>query len=109
MIFAEPVYDGHYDSCHEELGRLLAAHFPQLRSGLQSDSWLWIGEGRELVAIDTFTALRQQVKAARPGPMCSGYWRWAITVLTTRRQRARPLTARPRSPGKWPIPSSSPA
>jgi hypothetical protein len=69
MIFAEMEYPQDYWDIHDELVRHVQAHFSQVESGHQSDSWIWITSGDEKVAIDTFTAMKHQVKSARPGPL----------------------------------------
>lgn len=68
MIFAELQYEGHYGDQHEALVALLGQAFRQVRSGYQGDSWVWVMDGGEKVAVDTFTSLRHQVKSPRPGP-----------------------------------------
>lgn len=69
MIFAEMEYPQDYWDIHDELVRHVQAHFSQVESGHQSDSWIWITRGDEKVAIDTFTAMKHQVKSAHPGPL----------------------------------------
>lgn len=69
MIFAELEYPQDYWDFHDELVCLVRANFLQVDSGHQSDSWIWITRGEEKVAIDTFTAMKHQVKSARPGPL----------------------------------------
>lgn len=68
MIFAELQYPGHYSDHHEDLLDWLAQHFSQVEAGHQGDSWIWILDGGGKVAIDTFTSMKHQVKAAAPGP-----------------------------------------
>lgn len=41
----------------------ICSHFGKVESGLQGDSWIWIFEDEEKVAIDTFSAMKHQVKA----------------------------------------------
>ena len=67
MIFAEMEYGQHYSDFHAELLAFVATHFSQVQSGLQGDSWIWILDGSEKVAIDTFTSMRHQIKSASPG------------------------------------------
>ncbi len=69
MIFAEMEYRPHYDAFHSELTAFVALHFRSVQSGLQGDSWIWIFEGNEKVALDTFTAAKHQVKSAKAGPL----------------------------------------
>lgn len=68
MIFAEMEYPENYQDFHARLNEHLAAHFPRFQSGIQGDSWFWIGDGEQKVAIDTFSSMKHQVKAAKPGP-----------------------------------------
>ena len=68
MIFAEMGYPRAYEDFHEELRAFLALHFSQVESGLQGDSWFWIFDGGEKVAIDTFSSMKHQVKSQRAGP-----------------------------------------
>ena len=63
MIFAELQYEQHYSDVHVELVRLLQSAFPNLQHGLQGDSWIWIFEGEEKVAVDTFSSMKHQVKS----------------------------------------------
>ena len=87
MIFAELQYDAPYAEVHAQLVALLRAHFPHVRAGLQGDSWIWVqddaagaepeaeeqaiggGGGGALVAVDTFTASRHQVKSVAPSAL----------------------------------------
>ena len=69
MIFAEMDYPGEYWDVHEELKQYLSVRFAQLDSGMQSDSWFWIYDGDQKVAVDTFTSMKHQVKAARRCPL----------------------------------------
>lgn len=68
MIFAEMEYPGSYEQIHGELVAFLSKHFFRVESGLQCDSWVWILDGAEKVAIDTFTSMKHQVKSPKPGP-----------------------------------------
>lgn len=67
MIFAELQYPQHYDDLHQELETFLAQHFARVEAGHQGDSWIWVLDGAEKVAIDTFTSMKHQVKSACPG------------------------------------------
>ena len=72
VIFAELQYDVPYAEVHAPLVALLAQHFPDVRSGLQGDSWVWVhdtGGTGATVAIDTFTAIRHEVKSAAPSTL----------------------------------------
>ena len=66
MIFAELTYEQDYSAMHRELVEHLKSHFPDIQHGLQGDSWIWIFEGDEKVAIDTFSGMKQQIKSEHP-------------------------------------------
>lgn len=68
MIFAELQYPQHYSDFHDGLLAFLRKHFLQVDAGHQGDSWIWILDGGEKVAIDTFTSMKHQVRSAKPGP-----------------------------------------
>lgn len=68
MIFAELEYEQDYSAFHEELVAFLNRSFSNVQSGLQGDSWIWILDGGEKVAIDTFTSMKHQVKSSTNGP-----------------------------------------
>jgi hypothetical protein len=68
MIFAELEYEGDYSVFHETLITFVNAHFSNVESGHQGDSWIWILDGEEKVAIDTFTSMKHQVKSSTKGP-----------------------------------------
>lgn len=63
MIFAELQYEQDYSEMHFELVEYLKLKFPRLDSGLQGDSWIWIYDGDEKVAIDTFSSMKHQIKS----------------------------------------------
>jgi hypothetical protein len=67
MIFARIEYQGHYDDFHDRLLAYLGAHFSKVQAGHQGDSWIWVLDGEEKVAIDTFTSMKHQIKSARAG------------------------------------------
>jgi hypothetical protein len=67
MIFAEIEYQKHYSDFHPELLAFVGKHFSQVQSGLQGDSWIWIWDGGEKVAIDTFTSMKHQIKSPKAG------------------------------------------
>jgi hypothetical protein len=67
MIFAELDYQEHYSDFHPGLLAFVSKHFSQVQSGLQGDSWIWILDGEEKVAIDTFTSMRHQIKSPKAG------------------------------------------
>ena len=67
MIFAEIKYEKHYSDFHAELLAFVGKHFSHVQSGLQGDSWIWIFDGEEKVAIDTFTSMKHQLKSPKAG------------------------------------------
>lgn len=67
MIFAELQYEGHYSGQHDALVALLGRSFRHIESGHQCDSWIWVLDGGEKVAIDSFSSMQHQVKSDRPG------------------------------------------
>lgn len=67
MIFAEMEYQSKYREFHAELLAFISTHFSQVKSGLQGDSWVWIFDGEEKVAIDTFTSMKHQIKSPKAG------------------------------------------
>ncbi|MGV3741312.1 MAG: hypothetical protein ACO1NO_03270 [Burkholderiaceae bacterium] len=68
MIFAELQYPQHYSDAHDELLLFICTRFSQVQSGHQGDSWIWILDGGEKVAIDTFSSMKHQVKSDKHGP-----------------------------------------
>lgn len=66
MIFAELKYEQDYGAIHDELVEYLEASFSNIQHGLQGDSWIWIFNGDEKVAIDTFSSMTHQVKSDNP-------------------------------------------
>ncbi|RDE18957.1 hypothetical protein DV711_15220 [Motiliproteus coralliicola] len=66
MLYAELDYPEHYSYCHEPLVELLEAHFDQVQSGLQGDSWIWIFDGDDKVALDSFSSMKHQLKSSAP-------------------------------------------
>jgi hypothetical protein len=80
VIFAELQYEMHYADVHAPLVALLQQRFPNVESGLQGDSWVWVHDtdsAASRVAMDTFTAVRHQVKSAAPSALVDR----VITVL----------------------------
>ena len=63
MVFAELQYDQHYSELHSSLVELIESNFENIEHGLQGDSWIWILEKGEKVAIDTFSSMKHQVKS----------------------------------------------
>jgi len=64
MIIAQLDYSGTYDEHHSTLLKYLKTMFVKVESGFQGDSWIWIYEGDEKVAIDSFSSMKHQVNAA---------------------------------------------
>ena len=67
MIFAELDYACGYDEVHDELVALLKANFATVESGHQCDSWIWVLDGEEKVAIDSFSSMKHQLKSVAAG------------------------------------------
>jgi hypothetical protein len=63
FIFAEVNYPGKYADVHSDIVALLTKMFPDIQSGLQGDSYIWVTDGADKVEIDTFSSMRHQVKA----------------------------------------------
>ncbi|HOX94624.1 MAG TPA: hypothetical protein PLR20_13845 [Syntrophales bacterium] len=68
MIFAEIEYQEPYEKLHNELVSYIGTLFSRVQSGLQGDSWIWVFDGEEKVAIDTFTSMKHQIKSPKAGP-----------------------------------------
>lgn len=66
MIFADIVYTEHYDDMHQELVDFIEQRFPNVESGHQGDSWIWITTENDKIQIDTFSAMHHQVKSPYP-------------------------------------------
>lgn len=67
MVFADLEYQKHYSEFHAELLAVVRKHFSKVQSGLQGDSWIWILDGEEKVAIDTFSSMKHQIKSPGAG------------------------------------------
>ncbi|WP_415911437.1 hypothetical protein [Neptuniibacter sp. QD37_11] len=63
MIFAEIASDISYYDIYPKLLQLVQQAFSNVESGVQGDAWIWIYEGEEKVALDTFTSMRFQIKS----------------------------------------------
>ncbi len=68
MVFGEVRYSQEYDDVHAEMVALIRSQFSNVEAGLQSDSWIWIMDGDDKVAIDTFSSNKHQVKSYAAGP-----------------------------------------
>ena len=60
-------YQKNYWDFHAELLPFVNMHFSKVEAGLQGDSWIWILDGGEKVAIDTFTSMKHQIKSPTAG------------------------------------------
>ena len=69
MIFAELQYQQPYSDVHDPLVGLLSRHFQHIESGLQGDSYVWVFDGTDKVAVDTFTSMQHQVKSSEPSDL----------------------------------------
>jgi len=69
LIFAELEYASHYADAHTEIVTLVEVFFSNVQSGLQGDSWIWLIDADEKVAIDTFSSMTHQVKSYTAGPL----------------------------------------
>ena len=47
---------------------VIRGHFTDVEAGLQGDSWIWIKDGDDKVAIDTFSSMKHRVKSYTAGP-----------------------------------------
>lgn len=82
MIFAELEYECHYGVVHDDLVLLLKENFSAVESGHQGDSWIWVFDAENKVAIETFYSMKHQVKSDIDGP----HVQQVITVLKSRFQ-----------------------
>ena len=48
---------------HQELVEFIQERFPNVQSGHQGDSWIWIVGENDKVQIDTFSAMHHQIKS----------------------------------------------
>lgn len=62
MVFARLDYPDHYSDMHAKVFSCLEREFEKTEEGLQGDSYVWVFEGNEKVAVDTFTAMQHEVK-----------------------------------------------
>lgn len=69
MIFAEMKYSEDYWDFRDELVAYLKENFHEIQQGHQCDSWIWITDGNEKVAVDTFTSMKHQIKSAHDGAL----------------------------------------
>lgn len=64
MIFAKLNYSELYEEKHDEVLSCLRKEFQEIEDGLQGDSYVWVFEENEKVAVDTFTAMQHEIKCA---------------------------------------------
>ena len=69
MIFATINYKGKYEDFHLPILLHLQENFERVDAGLQGDSWIWVYDGENKVAIDTFTSMNHQVKSEKVNPL----------------------------------------
>lgn len=69
MVFADVRYREEYSEVHTDMVALIRSHFSHVEAGLQSDSWIWITDGDEEAAIDTFSSTKHQVKSYNDSPL----------------------------------------
>lgn len=81
MVFGELNYQGDYADMHAPLVALIKPHFAHVQSGLQGDSWIWVVDGDDKVAIDTFSAMTHQIKCENAHSILL---KEVITVLSLR-------------------------
>ncbi len=67
MVFAEMDCQKDYHHFHAELVAFVSAHFSQVDSGMQGDSWIWIFDNDEKVRLDTFSSMKHQIKSRKNG------------------------------------------
>ncbi|MEM6823458.1 MAG: hypothetical protein AAF558_16135 [Verrucomicrobiota bacterium] len=67
MIFARLEYIGDYTDKDERILCCLEKEFKGVEHGYQSDSWIWITEGKEKVAVDSFSSMKHEVKCSIQG------------------------------------------
>ena len=63
MIYAKFIYDEHYSDMHDEMLACIVHNFERVEHGHQGDSWIWIHQGANKAAIDTFSAMQHEVKS----------------------------------------------
>jgi hypothetical protein len=80
MIFAELLYDTHYNDTHDEIEALLRCHFPDIECGFQCDSHFTIRAADTEVRVDTFSCMRHEVKSRERSDLVEQ----VIGVLETR-------------------------
>jgi hypothetical protein len=66
--FAQVDYPGDHWDEHVAIVALIESYFPNIQHGVQGDSWIWITDGGNKVAIDTFSSTKHEVKSNIYGP-----------------------------------------
>jgi hypothetical protein len=64
MIFGKLNYTEPYEEKHDKVLSCLKSEFKKIQEGLQGDSWIWVIEKNEKVAVDTFTAMQHEIKCS---------------------------------------------
>lgn len=67
MIFGEIIHNEHYSVFYPKLLSVIKSRFGNVQSGLQGDAWIWILDGNEKVALDTFSSMKFQIKSDKRG------------------------------------------
>jgi len=88
MIFAEMDYPEHYWEIHTELVEFINLGFADVKSGIQSDSYIHIFNYSQWVKLDTFSSKKHQVKSEVHGKLVQQViqylqQRYSVTVYTT--------------------------
>jgi hypothetical protein len=63
MAFAVIEHSQSYHEFYDELLDYVKRHFPQVKSSVQGDAWIWIAQGEQKVAVDTFSAMQFEIKS----------------------------------------------
>jgi hypothetical protein len=63
MIHGEIIHKEHYSDFYPKLHSVIKNSFGHVESGLQGDAWIWILDGKEKVALDTFSSMKFQIKS----------------------------------------------
>jgi len=66
MIFAEIKSSQSYYDLYPELLEVIEGIFENVQSGVQGDAWIWVEQGDEKVALDTFSSMQFQIKSTQP-------------------------------------------
>lgn len=58
-----------YSEFYDELLAFVQQHFSQVESGIQGDAWIWITDGSDKVALDTFYSMQFEINSNRQSPL----------------------------------------